>query len=95
MMVIASTGVQFRREFDMELGYKHSSNSTLFRETRSSLNKGGHHADCVCFFLAGEFIKYHDLKENDAMLLYEDASGRLVSHSFLPKLDTYIGVVGG
>lgn len=79
----------------MESGYKLSSNSTLFQEIRSSFNKGAHHEDCVHLFLAGEFIKYHDLKENDAILLYEDASGKLVSHSSLSYLDTYIGVVGG
>lgn len=67
----------------MELGYKLFSSSTLVQEIRSSFNKGAHHEDCVCLFLAGEFIKYHDLKENDAMLLYEDASGKLVSHSTL------------
>lgn len=59
------------------------SNSTLFQEIRSSFDKGAHHSDYVCLFLAGEFIKYHDLKENDAMLLYEDASGKLVSLNFL------------
>jgi len=32
----------------------------------------------MCAISSGEFMKYHDLKEKDAMTLYEDGVGTIV-----------------
>ena len=37
---------------------------------------------CEWFLFAGEFVKYHDLKDKDELIVYRDGVGKLVRASF-------------